>query len=103
MANTSSDREKFNQQKELFILWLAAGSILLSFTLFFCVIFLPMPTGRSDIANFIIGGVMGSVFGVIISNYYRSKEKGTEHDDNMNKLMDKIPDKPLEQSALNTQ
>lgn len=93
-----TEKEKFMQRKELFILWLAAGSIFLSFTLFFCVIFLPIPTGRSDIANFIIGGVMGSVFGVIISNYYRSKEKGTEQDDNMNKLMDKIPSQQSEPS-----
>lgn len=98
------EREKFNRKKELFILWLAAGSIFLSFLLFFCVIFLPIPSGRSDIANFIIGGVMGSVFGVIISNYYRSKEKGTEQDDNMNKLMDKIPSQSTDtQSSLTTQ
>lgn len=100
---SSIDRERFTQKKEIFILWLAAGSIFLSFALFFCVIFLPMPSGRSDIANFIIGAVSGSVFGVIISNYYRSKEKGTEHDDNMNKLMDKIPDKPTDQSSLTAQ
>lgn len=98
-----SDKERFIQRRELFILWLAAGSILLSFSLFFCVIFLPMPVGRSDIANFIIGGVMGSVFGVIISNYYRSKEKGTEQDDNMNKLMDKIPSHQPEGSSQTNQ
>lgn len=86
-----TEKQRFSQKKEMFILWMAAGAVLLSFLLFFCVIFLPIPSGRSDIANFIIGGVMGSVFGVIISNYYRSKEKGTEQDDNMNKLMDKIP------------
>jgi hypothetical protein len=97
-----SEKDKFIQRKEFFILWLAAGSIFLSFALFFCVIFLPIPSGRSDIANFIIGGVMGSVFGVIISNYYRSKEKGTEQDDNMNKLMDKIPSQQTETTQPQT-
>lgn len=97
-----TEKERFTQRKELFILWLAAGSVFLSFTLFFCVIFLPIPAGRSDIANFIIGGVMGSVFGVIISNYYRSKEKGTEQDENINKLMDKIPSQQADNTQIQT-
>lgn len=69
-----------------FLLWFAAGIVFLTFVYIFSVTFIPLPEGHEKFADTILGFILGTLVGTVITFFYGSSHSSRDKDKTLEML-----------------